>query len=160
MPLALIVAAIGARSSRLSVTHALAFSALTACVRACLPSVCRVQVVIQYACALLGATVVNIDVRASFADVTKVLGEEEVRVLFMSPRVGSESRLAKLATAFQEELEPFTYKLSGYEPFESKRLRSFKFIVQTGAEPMDGVIRLRDLPVYGDGTWTRERVTL
>jgi acyl-CoA synthetase (AMP-forming)/AMP-acid ligase II len=108
------------------------------------------HLVIQLAAGLIGAEVVVLDPALNFDAVLKVLGTESVRVLFMSPRVGAENRAAKLHEVFAEELDVFNYEW-GYEPYNSKRFRSFKYIVQSGSEEVDGVVNLSDLPVYGTG---------
>jgi hypothetical protein len=59
-------------------------------------------------------------------------------------------RAEQLPTVFEPELNVFNYE-AGYLPYTSKRLRSFKYLVSTGREPVPGVIRFQDLPVYGDG---------
>jgi hypothetical protein len=160
---------------------------------------------VQLAAGLIGATVVAVDPSVGFDGVTKVLADEGVRVLFMSPRHAGENRLAQLHTVFAEELDRFnrTWDLRdalsagwsapirsplvvpaepagdcpvvtlplpcavphhncatiyyhrgadewGYAPFNSKRLRAFKYIVQTGTEETPGIVNFADLPVYGE----------
>ena len=112
--------------------------------------------VLQYAVTLVGAVAVLVDVRCDFDAVLKVVGEEGVRVLIMAPRHGLENRAAKLHDVFADELA-WAKQEAGYEPLHSKRFRSLKFIVSTGGEAVDGVVRLKDVPVYGTGEGARTR---
>ena len=107
------------------------------------------NVVLQYAAALIGAQVIAIDPAASWDTVLKIVGEEGVRILVAPGRHGSENRTAKLAEAFAEELDYFKFE-SGTEPLRSKRFRELKFLVTTAGDAPDGVVRLRDVPVYGN----------
>lgn len=104
---------------------------------------------LQYAVAMVGATAVAIDAGVGMQDVLRIVGEEGVRVLVLAPRHGSEDRAAKLREAFAPELDYFNFE-SGTEPLRSKRFRALKFLVTTGGEAPDGVVRLRDIPVYGN----------
>ena len=108
--------------------------------------------VLQYAAALVGAVSVVIDVRCDFPAVLSVLEKEGVRVLVMAPRHGADNRAARLHEQFPEELA-WSKLEHGYEPLQSKRFRSLKFIVSTGGEAVDGVVRLKDIPVYGTGAF-------
>lgn len=112
--------------------------------------------VLQYAVALAGGVSVCIDARAGFDAVLRVLAEEGVRVLVLSPRFGSEDRAAALATVFADELARAAVE-GGTEPLTSKRFRALKFLVTTGGERVDGVVRLKDIPVYGVGACVRAR---
>jgi len=108
--------------------------------------------VIQSACAVLGAHVVVMDAATPVATLLPVLASEGVRALFITPRDGTQSRAAALSTALEPEFEPFARAaVWGYAPLASKRLRSLKFVVHTGMEPVDGMVRLSDLPVHGAG---------
>jgi acyl-CoA synthetase (AMP-forming)/AMP-acid ligase II len=107
-------------------------------------------VVLQYALALVGATAIVLDQALGLDAVLRVLREESVRVLVASPRFGAEDRNAKLAEAFAEELLPAVVE-GGTEPLRSKRFRELKFLVTTGGDAPDGVVRLKDIPVYGVG---------
>jgi acyl-coenzyme A synthetase/AMP-(fatty) acid ligase len=107
-------------------------------------------VVLQYALALVGATAIMLDQALGLDAVLRVLREESVRVLVASPRFGAEDRSAQLAEAFAPELLPAVVE-GGTEPLRSKRFRDLKFLVTTGGDAPDGVVRLKDVPVYGVG---------
>src|SRR5262249_29586367 len=110
--------------------------------------------VLQYAVTLVGGVAVVLDARCDFDAVLHVLGAGGGRVLIMAPRRRAEDRAAKLHWVFAEELE-WAKLEHGYEPLHSKRFRDLKFIVSMGAEPVDGVVRLRDVPVYGTSECSR-----
>jgi len=114
------------------------------------------HVVVQYAAGLLGLTVVVVDPAVSFDGLLTVLKEEGVRTLFMSPRYAGEDRLGALGTVFEPEIMPNHQNTFGVETFDSKRLRMFKHIVCTSKEFKEGVLRFRDLPVYGASEKRRE----
>lgn len=86
-------------------------------------------------------------------DCSKILKDEEVTALFLSPRFGAEDRFGKLAELFAAELAP-AEQYGGYLPIQSKRLRSLKHIVCATKEFEEGVIRFRDLPVMGAGAYS------
>jgi acyl-CoA synthetase (AMP-forming)/AMP-acid ligase II len=111
------------------------------------------SLVLQYAANLAGATIVSVDTRSvAPAELPRIAGETEARVIFVSPRFGSEGRVEALQAAFATELEPFARGSAvGYEAFASKRLRSLRHIVSTGTEAVDGFIRMMDVPVWGEG---------
>lgn len=103
------------------------------------------------ACSLLGATTLSLDPAIGFDGLLNIASSENVRVIFMSPRHGAHSRIDQVHAAFEPELDPFVRSaIHGYAPIASKRLRSLKYIVQSGFEQVDGVVRLRDLPVAGN----------
>ena len=106
--------------------------------------------VLQYAITLAGGVTVCIDARAGFDAVLRILGEEAVRVLVLSPRFGAEDRAAALSTVFAAELAAAAVE-GGTEPLLSKRFRQLKFLVTTGGDAVSGVVRLKDVPVYGVG---------
>ena len=109
------------------------------------------QLVVAYAAGLLGIQVVAIDPRVSFAGVKAVLASESLRTLIMSPRWGSEDRLGALHDEFAEEILPAAEGNPAiYNIFRSKRFRALKHIVCTSQEFVEGVVRFRDLPVYGN----------
>lgn len=108
------------------------------------------SVVVRYAAGLLGVNVVSVDPSLDWDDVKEIIGKEDVRTLIISPRHGSINRFGQVSEQFAEELKPVT-KYAGYEPFNSKRFRSLKQIVCTSLEFEDGVMRFRDLPIYGNG---------
>jgi acyl-CoA synthetase (AMP-forming)/AMP-acid ligase II len=110
------------------------------------------QFVVQSACAVLGAHVAVVDPAAPVSALLPVLASHEVRALFISPRVGGESRTEALSAALEPEFEPFARSaVWGYAPLVSKRLRSLKFVVHSGFDAVDGMVRLSDLPVHGAG---------
>ena len=116
------------------------------------------HLVVRYAAALVGATAVEIDPRLGMEHVLAILAREECRALFASPRFGGQDRLAELARAFAAELAPAVAE-GGALPLASKRLRSLKFLVCASAEFAEGVVRLRDLPVFGnDGSYDQDDV--
>ena len=108
---------------------------------------------LQFSAGLLGVTVVLIDPALDYAGVLKVVEAEQLRALMMAPRHAGDHRLGRVAGpgAFDVELAPFKTSFTGYVPFTAKRFREFKWLVQTGVEPVDGVVRLRDIPVMGNG---------
>ena len=65
------------------------------------------QLVIQLAAGLIGATVVVIDPALNFDAVLKVLRDESVRALFLSSRIDGQNRIAQVPQVFAEELGPF-----------------------------------------------------
>lgn len=103
----------------------------------------------------------SVDPALDFAAVKQILAAEDVRILILSSRYGAEARGEKLASEFAAELAPFTGgKRYGYAPLQSKTFRSLKYIVQTSNEPVEGVVRLVDVPVFGEGeSWRRGRQT-
>jgi hypothetical protein len=105
--------------------------------------------VVRYAAGLLGFQVVSCDPAMGFDELLPVLHAERIRTLFMSPRYKGEDRAGELHTVFEEEIRPYGQR-PGYHPFTSKRFRDLKHIVCTSSETMEGVVRFRDLPVYGD----------
>lgn len=108
------------------------------------------QLVITYAAAMLGVTVVSIDPAVSFAGVKALIESEGLRTLFVSPRFDGQDRLGALHAEFAEEILPAAHETVGiYNPFMSKRFPHFKHIVCTSQEYVEGVIRFKDLPVYG-----------
>lgn len=108
------------------------------------------SLVLQYAAALAGAVAVPIDPALSLDAVVKIVGEEGLRVLVVPGRYGSENRTAKVAEAFAPELDVFKFS-GGTEPISSKRFRELKWIVSTTTgEAPEGVVRLKDVPVYGN----------
>ena len=116
------------------------------------------HLVVRYAAALVGATAVEIDPRLGTEAVLAILAREECRVLFASARFGGQDRLAELSRAFAAELAPAVAE-GGALPLASKRLRSLKFLVCASAEFVEGVVRLRDLPVFGsDGSYDQDDV--
>ena len=116
------------------------------------------HLVVRYAAALVGAAVVEIDPRLAAADILAILAREECRALFASPRFGGQDRLAELGRVFAAELAPAVAE-GGVLPLQSKRLRSLKFLVCSSAEFEEGVLRFRDLPVYGaDGAYDQDDV--
>lgn len=106
------------------------------------------NVVMQYACALAGATAVVIDPTLDVNAVQSIVADEEVRLLWVSPRYGQQVRHTQIKEAFAQELEEYEYEW-GYFPINSKRFRSLKFIVSTGTESTEGIVRMKDTPVYG-----------
>lgn len=114
------------------------------------------SLVLQYAAALIGAQAVTIDPAASWDAVLRTVAEEGLRVLVVPARAGAENRGAKLAEAFAEELDYFKFE-AGTEPLRSKRFRALKWLVSTGSDAPDGVVRLRDVPVYGNSAWPWRR---
>jgi hypothetical protein len=119
------------------------------------------QLVIQFASALAGATVIVVDPLAEVSALVSIVAAENAKALFFSPRFNGDARVSKIQEAFREELEPFTCGARvGYEPIASKRLLSLRWIVQTGFDPIEGIVRLKDLPVYGEGKrWLRSIVS-
>jgi acyl-CoA synthetase (AMP-forming)/AMP-acid ligase II len=107
------------------------------------------SLVLQYAAALIGAQSVTIDPAASWEAVLQTVADEWLRVLVVPARAGTENRGAKLAEAFAEELDYAKFE-AGTEPLRSKRFRGLKWLVSTGGDAPDGVVRLRDVPVYGN----------
>jgi len=109
------------------------------------------QLVVAYAAGMLGVEVVAIDPRVGFAGVKAVVAAESLRTLFMSPRWGAEDRLGALHAEFAEEIVPAAaLNPAIYDTFRSKRFRAFKHIVCTSQEFVEGVVRFKDLPVYGN----------
>ncbi len=106
--------------------------------------------VLQYAAAMLGARLVLIDPKTSVEAALAVANAEGAKVLFFSPRVGSEDRTAAVKAALAPELQPLAAH-AGYQPFASKRFRSLKYVVTTGTEFDDNIMRFKDIPVYGAG---------
>ena len=83
----------------------------------------------------------------------KIINDEAIRVLFLSPRYGKEDRFTPLETIFAKETEKAVYE-RGIPPFESKQYRSLKYVVAVSTEFQDGIVRFRDIPVYGnDGNY-------
>jgi acyl-CoA synthetase (AMP-forming)/AMP-acid ligase II len=80
---------------------------------------------------------------------SSVVQAEEARALFFSRRFGSEDRFVKAGTVFEKELESHVL-LGGYAPIVSKRFRSLKHLVCVTGETDDGIVRFRDIPVYGN----------
>ena len=107
------------------------------------------SLVLQYAAALAGATAVPIDPEASWESVLQVVASQGLRILVVPGRHGSEARTAKLGDVFGEELDAAQFS-GGTEPLKSKRFRELKWLVTTGGEAPEGVVRLRDVPVYGN----------
>ena len=115
------------------------------------------QLVISYAAAMVGVGVVSIDPRVSFAGVKAVIASEQLRTLFLSPRHNAEDRLGALQNEFAHELGPAAQDTIGiYNILASKRFRSLKHIVCTSQDYVEGVLRFKDLPVYGKGENGRE----
>ena len=84
--------------------------------------------------------------------VLRIVGKEDPRVLFLSPRQGAELRAETAKEHLEYELEPFEYgHVYGYAPLSSKRFRGLKYIVQSGFEAVPGLVNLEDLPVVGNG---------
>ena len=108
------------------------------------------SLVIQYAAGLLGIAVVAIDPAVGFQGVLRIVGDEQLRTLIVSPRFGGVDRVPQLVDVFEQEILPVT-ATPGYENFDSKRFRALKQIVCTSREHTDGITRLRDLPVFGTG---------
>ena len=114
---------------------------------------------LRCAAGLLGVEVVVIDPAVSFAGVRAVIAGECLHALVLSPRHGSEDRHGALRAEFAHELAPIPEGSYGYSALESKRFRSLKHIVCSSLEhddavgPLQGVIRMADLPVYGPCAW-------
>ena len=120
------------------------------------------QLAVAAAAALTGATVVSVDPRLPWDALFAVLDAEAPRALIMSPRGppgsgaagASEDRAAAIAERFAPELARFVGgAVWGYDPLESKRFRSLKYIVQTGFDDVPGVVQLADLASVGSGAW-------
>jgi hypothetical protein len=116
------------------------------------------QLVTLYAASLLGVTAVTIAPSVSWEGVEKILVDEGIKALVLAPRNGGEDRFAALPKVFEAELEPVT-RTPGYRPFASKRFRSLKYVVCTSNEFADGILRFKDIPVYGESA-PRERGVL
>jgi len=114
------------------------------------------SLVLQYAVALAGATAVPIDPEASWEAVLQAVGAQQLRVLVVPGRHGAENRTARLAEAFAEELDAAKFS-GGTEPLKSKRFRELRWLITTASEAPAGVVRLRDVPVYGNGACARAR---
>ena len=110
------------------------------------------SIVLQYACALVGATAVTLDPALPWEAVLRTVGEQGVHALVVPGRVGAESRTQQLTEHFAPELAYFATQ-SGTEPLRSKRFRSLKYLVSTAGEVPAGVLRMRDVPVYGNSEW-------
>jgi hypothetical protein len=119
------------------------------------------QLVIQFASALAGATVIVVDPLAEVSALVSIVAAENAKALFFSPRFNGDARVAKSRKRFGRNLSlSLVGRGVGYEPIASKRLLSLRWIVQTGFDPIEGIVRLKDLPVYGEGKrWLRSIVS-
>jgi acyl-CoA synthetase (AMP-forming)/AMP-acid ligase II len=116
------------------------------------------HLVVRYAAALIGVTVVEVDPSISSESLLAILKNEECRVLFASPRYAGQNRLEELGKVFATELSP-ALKEGSNLPIQSKRLRNLKFLVCSSVEFEDGILRFCDLPVFGnDGTYEQDDI--
>jgi acyl-CoA synthetase (AMP-forming)/AMP-acid ligase II len=116
------------------------------------------HLVIRYAAALVGVTVIEVDPSLPTDALLTILKNEECRVLIASPRFAGQNRLELLGSVFATELAP-AVKEGGNLPIQSKRLRNLKFLVCSSLEFEDGVLRFCDLPVFGnDGSYEQDDI--